>query len=98
MPDSVAQPFAFSRGHAAGPVILENRSVFAAGWIVNEFMEAADLPVRRAILVQERQVCGIELFEEIVPGDFFQLLVLGFEVGRRIPTSSSAAVPFTAAG
>src|SRR5690606_15065544 len=47
-------------------------SVSAAG----EFVERAQLAVRRAILIQERQLALVELAEELVPLDRLEILVV----------------------
>jgi hypothetical protein len=52
---------------------------------VDEFVEPAHFAVRRAVPVEERQVCSIELFKEIIPGDLFELFVLGFEIEPQDP-------------
>jgi hypothetical protein len=56
---------------------------------VNELVEIALLSVCRLVLINELEIAFIELFEEVVPGDFAQVLVLVAGSFRKLETQDT---------
>ncbi len=77
---------------------LFRRFSFAAGMFfafrMNELIEVAFLPVGCLLLIYELEIALVELLEEVIPGDFFELVILPVDGIRKLKAQDTGLLSF----